>query len=275
MEILQYGFMQRAFVVGLLLAVITPCIGITIVLKRLSMVGDALSHSSLAGVALGLLLGINPVLGAGALCIVAAFGIEAIRKKIPRYSEMAIAIIMSAGIGLAGVLSGFVEDSANFNSFLFGSIVSISRGEMLAVCIISVAVLLVLGIFSRELFYIGFDENAARISGVPVRQVNFIFTILTAGSSGCMWDADGKELPHDAGVWSDRCSGHDNYRIIFILLCGSETGRNNRTARSTVVSRCSDREKSIYTIDRKLTKKFYHIMWENFFVLCGIMPKNI
>ena len=73
-----------------------------------------------------------------------------------------------------------VEDSANFNSFLFGSIVSISRGEMLAVCIISVAVLLVLGIFSRELFYIGFDENAARISGVPVRQVNFIFTILTA-----------------------------------------------------------------------------------------------
>ena len=81
MEILQYGFMQRAFVVGLLLAVITPCIGITIVLKRLSMVGDALSHSSLAGVALGLLLGINPVLGAGALCIVAAFGIEAIRKK--------------------------------------------------------------------------------------------------------------------------------------------------------------------------------------------------
>ena len=100
MEILQYGFMQRAFVVGLLLAVITPCIGITIVLKRLSMVGDALSHSSLAGVALGLLLGINPVLGAGALCIVAAFGIEAIRKKIPRYSEMAIAIIMSAGIGL-------------------------------------------------------------------------------------------------------------------------------------------------------------------------------
>ena len=145
MEILQYGFMQRAFVVGLLLAVITPCIGITIVLKRLSMVGDALSHSSLAGVALGLLLGINPVLGAGALCIVAAFGIEAIRKKIPRYSEMAIAIIMSAGIGLAGVLSGFMEDSANFNSFLFGSIVSISRREMLAVCIISVAVLLVLG----------------------------------------------------------------------------------------------------------------------------------
>ena len=180
MEILQYGFMQRAFLVGLLLAVITPCIGITIVLKRMSMIGDALSHSSLAGVALGFLLGINPVLGAVAVCIAAALGIEAIRKKIPRYSEMAIAIIMSAGIGLAGVLSGFVEDGANFNSFLFGSIVSISKEETVAVCVISAAVLSVLLFFSKELFYIGFDENAARISGVPVKQVNFIFTILTA-----------------------------------------------------------------------------------------------
>ncbi len=81
MSMLEYGFMQRAFIVGILLAVITPCIGITIVLKRMSMIGDALSHSSLAGVAAGLLLGINPVLGAGVLCIIAALSIEAIRKS--------------------------------------------------------------------------------------------------------------------------------------------------------------------------------------------------
>lgn len=81
MSILQYGFMQRAFLVGILLAVITPCIGITIVLKRMSMIGDALSHSSLAGVVLGLILGVNPVAGAVVMCIVAALGIEAIRKK--------------------------------------------------------------------------------------------------------------------------------------------------------------------------------------------------
>lgn len=88
MSILQYGFMQRAFLVGILLAVITPCIGITIVLKRMSMIGDALSHSSLAGVVLGLILGVNPVAGAVVMCIVAALGIEAIRKKsrvIPRW----------------------------------------------------------------------------------------------------------------------------------------------------------------------------------------------
>ena len=127
MSILQYGFMQRAFLVGILLAVITPCIGITIVLKRMSMIGDALSHSS-----------------------------------------------------LAGVLSGFVENGASLNSFLFGSIVSISEGELALVVVISVLVLAAVLFFYRELFYIGFDENAARISGVSVRNINFLFTILTA-----------------------------------------------------------------------------------------------
>ena len=180
MSILQYGFMQRAFLVGILLAVITPCIGITIVLKRMSMIGDALSHSSLAGVVLGLILGVNPVAGAVVMCIVAALGIEAIRKKIPRYSEVAISIVMSAGIGLAGVLSGFVENGASLNSFLFGCIVSISEGELALVVVISVLVLAAVLFFYRELFYIGFDENAARISGVPVKTINFIFTLLTA-----------------------------------------------------------------------------------------------
>lgn len=75
-EMLQYGFMQRAFITGILLAVITPLIGITIVLKRMSMIGDALSHASLAGVALGLLLGINPILGAMGICLFAALGVK-------------------------------------------------------------------------------------------------------------------------------------------------------------------------------------------------------
>ena len=174
---LQYGFMQRAFITGILLAVITPLIGITIVLKRMSMIGDALSHASLAGVALGLLLGINPILGAMGICLFAALGVEAIRRKIPRYSEMAISIIMSTG---TGVLSGFVKNGTNFNSFLFGSIISISKDELLIVCVISALVLLCVLLLYKELFYIGFDENAARISGVPVKTINFIFTLLTA-----------------------------------------------------------------------------------------------
>ena len=135
MRIFEYLFMQRAFVVGILLAAVVPCVGMVVVCKRLSMIGDALSHTSLAGVAAGLLLGVNPVAGAAAACVAASFGIEAIRRKLPRYSEMSISIIMSAGIGLAGVLSGFVKNSANFNSFLFGSIVAISDAEMISVTV--------------------------------------------------------------------------------------------------------------------------------------------
>lgn len=180
MAIFEYEFMQRAFIVGILIAVIIPCIGIVVVLKRLSMIGDALSHTSLAGVAAGLILGINPILGAVVTCVAAALGIEAIRKKIPKFSEMSIAIIMSAGVGLAGVLSGFVKNSANFNSFLFGSIVAISNFEMILVLCISCAVMLVFILLYKELFYIALDERAARLAGIPVRIINFIFTILTA-----------------------------------------------------------------------------------------------
>lgn len=142
MSMLEYSFMQRAFLTGILLAVITPLIGMTIVLKRMSMIGDALSHASLAGVALGLILGINPVAGGMCVCVTAALTMEGIRRKLPRYAEMSTAIVMSAGIGLAGVLSGAGESGANLNSFLFGSIVSISRQEMLFVCGISLLVLL-------------------------------------------------------------------------------------------------------------------------------------
>lgn len=179
-EILQYSFMHRAFIVGILLAVIVPCIGIIVVLKRLSMIGDALSHTSLAGVAIGLILGINPILGAIIACIIAALGIEAIRKNIPKFSEMSIAIIMSAGIGLAGILSGYVKSSANFNSFLFGSIVAINDFEMYLVMGISCIIILSFVFLYKELFYIALDERGARLAGVPVKAVNFVFTLLTA-----------------------------------------------------------------------------------------------
>lgn len=180
MEIFQYAFMRRAFIVGIILAIIIPCIGVIVVLKRLSMMGDALSHSSLAGVTIGLLMGINPVLGAMISCIIAAFGIEVIRKKVPQHAEIAIAIIMSTGIGIAGVLSGFVKNTANFNSFLFGSIVAISDFELYMVMIIGLIVLITFILLYKELFFMSFNEKGAELAGVPVGLVNGIFTVLVA-----------------------------------------------------------------------------------------------
>lgn len=180
LDIFQYDFMQRAFLTGILIAVITPCIGVIVVLKRLSMTGDALSHNSLAGVAAGLALNINPILGAVIFSIAAAFGIEKVRKSFPKYSEIAIAIIMSTGIGFAGILSGFVKNSANFNSFLFGSIVAISNFELDMVIGLSIIVILAVFLLHKELFYMTFDEESARLAGIPIKSINAVFTLLTA-----------------------------------------------------------------------------------------------
>lgn len=180
LSIFQYDFMQRAFITGILIAIITPCIGVVIVLKRLSMIGDSLSHNSLAGVAAGLATGFNPVLGAVMFSIAAAFSIERIRKSFPKYSEIAIAVIMSTGIGLAGILSGFVKNSASFSSFLFGSIVAISDFELYLVVGLSIVVILAVIFLYKELFYITFDEESARLAGIPVKAINFVFTLLTA-----------------------------------------------------------------------------------------------
>lgn len=177
---LQYEFMQKAFLVGILLAIIIPLIGVVVVLKRMSMIGDALSHTSLAGVALGLILGINPIVGAIVACTLAAFSIEYIRKKIPKYAEISISIIMSVGISLASVLSGFVQSAMDFNSFLFGSIVAITDGELYLVVGVSILVIIVFLMFYKELMYLSFDEQSAKLAGVPVKRVNFIITLLTA-----------------------------------------------------------------------------------------------
>lgn len=180
MDIFAYDFMRKAFVAGILLAVIIPCIGLIVSLKRLSMIGDALAHTSLAGVAAGLLMGVNPVVGAIVTSMVSALGIEAIRKKMPRYAELSIAVTMSAGVGLAGVLSGFVPGTGSFNSFLFGSIVSIGNFELGLVVATSLAVLIAFVLLYKELFNVAFDECSARLSGVRVGLVNTVFTLLTA-----------------------------------------------------------------------------------------------
>lgn len=173
--------MRRAFLAAAMIAVIAPCIGAPIVLKRLSSIGDATSHSALAGIALGLVLGINPILSAVIFSILAVLGIEALRKVFKFYGEIATVVVMSAGIGLTAVLSGFITNgSSNLNSFLFGSIVAISDFEMYLTIGLGIAVIAVSALLYKELFFVTFDEEAARLSGVPVGTINFIIMTLTA-----------------------------------------------------------------------------------------------
>ena len=118
-NIFQYAFMQRAFVVAAIIAVIAPCIGVSIVLKRLSAIGDATSHSALAGIAFGLLLGINPILGAVMFSIFAVIGIEVFRKSFGKYSEIATVVVMSAGYRSYGGVVGIYNQRLNQYKQLF------------------------------------------------------------------------------------------------------------------------------------------------------------
>ena len=164
-NIFQYAFMQRAFVVAAIIAVIAPCIGVSIVLKRLSAIGDATSHSALAGIAFGLLLGINPILGAVMFSIFAVIGIEVFRKSFGKYSEIATVVVMSAG---------------NINSFLFGSIVAITDFELYLTIGLGIAVIITSILLYKELFFVTFDEEAAKLAGVPVGGINLVLMLLTA-----------------------------------------------------------------------------------------------
>lgn len=179
-NIFSYDYMVRALLVGLLLSIVIPLMGVVVVNRRTSMVGDALSHVSLAGVLFGLLLGINPILGAVLSTILAAFFMEFIRKRFPSYGDISTAIVMSTGIGLASLLSGFVKGASNIESFLFGSIIAISDFEFYLVALISILVFASLVYYFKDLMYISFDPISAALSGVKVDRVTGIFLFLIA-----------------------------------------------------------------------------------------------
>jgi len=180
MGIFEFEYMRRAFAAGALISVAVACIGVTMTLKRLSMVGDALSHASLAGVACGLAFGFDPIMGAIVACVAAALGIEAVRRRLPQRAELSIAIILSAGVGAAGALSGFVKNASSFTSFLFGSIVAITARELAAVSVISLIAVAMCALLRKELFLLALDDRAARLAGVNAKAVNLVFTVISA-----------------------------------------------------------------------------------------------
>ena len=177
---LSYDFMRRALVVGVMLAIIIPMIGLVMINRKTSMIGDALSHSSLAGIAMGLIFSINPMCTSLIFCVLGAFAIDIIRKRFKDFGDMATAIIMSFGIGLAAILSDFAKGGKSFESYLFGSITTVSSDDLILVGIIFALVVLMSLYFYNALIFISINPIMARLAGVKVRMVNSVFTFLTA-----------------------------------------------------------------------------------------------
>ncbi len=180
-EILQYGFMQRAFVAGVMVAITCPLIGIFIVLKRLSMIGDTLSHASLAGIAAGMLFGFYPFWGALLFSVIAAFAIERLRKSFSGYGELSNSIVLSTGIGLAVLFIGLSKGyNADLMGYLFGSIAAVSLQDIYAMLFLSVIIIFSVIFLYHKLFYIAFDEEGAQVSGISASFLNIYITMLTS-----------------------------------------------------------------------------------------------
>ena len=180
MDLLQYDFMQRAFLSGIITSVIISVIGVFIVLRRMSLVGDSLSHSSLAGVAEHV-VGIYPTALPLLFSVLAGLFIEVIRGAFKKYAEVALAVVMSGGMGLAVVLISIGKSfNADLFSYLFGSLMAVSDTDVKIISIAGFLIMLSIMFLYSQLFAITLDEEAALISGIPVKSINIFFTILTA-----------------------------------------------------------------------------------------------
>jgi zinc transport system permease protein len=180
-NLFQYDFIVRGFIAGLAIAVVAPVLGIFLVLKRYSLIADTLSHVSLAGIALGLLLNINPLFMAITVTTISSVIIDKLRLSRKVYGESALALFLAGSLALAVVL---ISISHGFNStlfnYLFGSIATVTSGDIATVTIMGLIVLVSITLFYKELLYITFDEVSARVSGINVNLINTIFILLSA-----------------------------------------------------------------------------------------------
>jgi|SRR5581483_10187512 len=181
LDIFQYSFIVRGLEAGIIIAIIAPLIGIFLVLRRYSLIADTLAHVSLAGIAVGLLLGINPVFTALGTTVIASLGIEKLRTSKKVYGESALALFLSGSLALAIVLLSLAHGfNTNLFNYLFGSIVTVTSKDIYIISTLAVIVIVALALFYKELVYISFDEDSAKVSGIPIKFINTILIILAA-----------------------------------------------------------------------------------------------
>ncbi|MDK2902312.1 MAG: zinc transport system permease protein [Clostridiales bacterium] len=181
MEIFTYDFMIRAFVAGGIISIICPLIGNFLILRRMSQLGDTLSHLALAGVAGSALIGINPTIGTVVFVLASSLGIERLRRAYARYSEISIAVATFGGMALAAILFSLSQGSTiNIMGFLFGSLVSVTLNDIIIISALGIIVVALIYLLFKELLFITFDEDAAAISGIPINAINTLFTAMVA-----------------------------------------------------------------------------------------------
>ncbi|MDR5586578.1 metal ABC transporter permease [Clostridium aquiflavi] len=178
----ELSFMQNAFMAGIIVAILCPFIGLFIVLRRNSMIGDTLSHSSFAGVAIGLVIGTNPIITAFLFTSLCAIIIEFLRDYYKKYSELVMSIVLTLSLGIAIILVSSGKAVAKVDSFLFGSILTVTRADILLIALIGTVCIILLLIIYNKLIYVTFDESGAKTVGINVKLINYIFTLLVGAT---------------------------------------------------------------------------------------------
>ena len=180
-EFLNYGFVQRAVIAGSFIAVLCSILGMFLVLRRLSLIGDGLAHVTFGGVALGLLFKVYPIYASIPVVFLGGYGILKLMERARLYGDAAIGIISAAGIAV-GVLIASIAGGFNVDlfSYLFGNILAVSKEEVALSAVMSLVVLVIIGLFYHELISVTFDEDLAKVSGIKTKAVNTLLVMLTA-----------------------------------------------------------------------------------------------
>ena len=185
MSIFDADFMRLAFAAGAIVGVLAPAVGFFLVQRRLSLIGDGIGHVAFAGVAAGYLLGISPVATALVASVAGAVSVEWLRSRRRTAGDQALALLFYTGIA-AGVVfvSAAGALNANLFSFLFGSILTVTTGDLVLVAVLGVIGLTVVGALYQALVAVVIDEEAARVSGVHVPFLNVTLAALTGMTVG-------------------------------------------------------------------------------------------
>lgn len=183
LELLSVPFFQRSLLTGSLLSLVLATLGVFVVSRRLSFFSDAIGHSALTGIALGLLLGINPFMAALVFTVVVAAGLALIRTHSKLSLDTLLGVFFAASVSLGVIL---VQRSPGYQtdliSFLFGDILTISRLDVVLSFILTIVVLLCLTLLGKKFVAITFNQDVARAEGVSLPRYEMIFLCLLAGT---------------------------------------------------------------------------------------------
>ena len=178
---LELEFMRLAFAAGAIVGVLAPAVGFFLVQRELSLIGDGIGHVAFAGVAAGYLLGVSPVLTALVAAVLGAITIEWLRARRRTAGDQALALVFYTGIA-GGVVLVSTADRLNVNLFqyLFGSILTVTRGDLAVIAALGLASLAAIALLLRSLLAVTLDEEGARVAGLPVPLLNGAITVLAA-----------------------------------------------------------------------------------------------